>query len=248
MSEQNQGNGSIEQREKAPKFNEGASAAPSFSWKRLLSKKWVFPATYIAAAAIILTLMWVYQGAGTKKMAEETTNLTGAVPSGQTVTDTVHNPDALAVNAAPESMQWPVKDASEALPNKFFYDVSGSGEAKQAAIVEYEGTFTPHAGIDLAREDNQTFDVVAALSGKVTAVEKHPLVGNLVEITHANGLVTVYQSLADVAVAKDADVKQGEVIAKAGRNELEKDEGVHVHFEVRQNGISVNPEQFIVAR
>jgi len=102
-------------------------------------------------------------------------------------------------------------------------------------------------GIDYARADNQSFDVLAAMSGTVSAVEKNPVIGNLVEITHANGLVTVYQSLSDIKVAKDQQVKKGDAIAKAGRNELEKEYGVHLHFEVRegQSGAAVSPEQYL---
>src|SRR5690606_26958230 len=100
-------------------------------------------------------------------------------------------------------------------------------------------------GMDFSRPDNQTFDVVAALSGTVSAVEYNPLVGHLVEISHEGDLVTVYQSLADVVVTKGMEVKQGEIIAKAGRNELEKDEGVHLHFELREAGVPVNPETFL---
>ena len=33
-----------------------------------MSKRWVFPAVYIAAAGIILTLVWVYQGTGDKAL------------------------------------------------------------------------------------------------------------------------------------------------------------------------------------
>ncbi|MFC0216377.1 peptidoglycan DD-metalloendopeptidase family protein [Paenibacillus chartarius] len=229
------------QKDEALKTVTGAQGQSS--WKKLLAKKWVFPAVYMAAAAIILTLMWVYQDAATNKSAatepkgglEVSSNDTGA-KGGQT---------AVPVNAAAETMQWPVKDKNAVTTGMQFYDASATNEVKAAATVHYNQQFTPHTGLDFTAKDNQPFDVVAALSGKVTAVENNPVVGHLVEVTSDNGLVTVYQSLADVKVTKGADVKKGDVIAKAGRNELEKDEGVHLHFEVRQDGNSVNPQQFL---
>lgn len=216
-----------------------AEATP-FSWRRLFSKKWVFPAVYMAAAALILTLVWVYQGSGGK--VEDASGK-------QSVTDTVMNPgqEAVPVAAPVETMQWPVKERGEVEQIMSFYEEKAADNIKQAALVEYGDTFTPHLGMDLARQDDKDFDVLAALSGKVSLVEKNPLVGYQVEITHPNGLVTVYQSLGSVNVQKGADVKKGDVIAKAGRNELEKDHGTHLHFEVRQgaSGASVNPEQFL---
>ncbi|MCS7459981.1 M23 family metallopeptidase [Paenibacillus doosanensis] len=237
----------LQNNEEAPKTNEGAQTSPSFSWRRLLAKKWVFPATYMAAAAIILTLMWVYQDAGKSSTGNELG--IDSTPSA-TVTDNVMKPDAMAVNGSTETMQWPFKDRSELEVVLPFFDSKASNEVRQTAMVEYGDTFTPHMGMDFSRPDNQAFDVMAAMSGKVTAVEKNPVVGNLVEITHPNGLVTVYQSLTDIKVAKDAEVKKGDIIAKAGRNELEKEQGNHLHFEVRQgeNGQAVNPEQFFTAQ
>ncbi len=66
MSDQNKGF----QKEEAPKTAQGAQSTTS-TWKRLLAKKWVFPATYMAAAAIILTLMWVYQEPERKQSAKK---------------------------------------------------------------------------------------------------------------------------------------------------------------------------------
>jgi stage II sporulation protein Q len=226
------------QKDEALKSVQGA--AGQSSWKRLLAKKWVFPAVYMAAAAIILTLMWVYQDAGKKSATGDTGLKVSSTESGAKGGQT-----ALPVSATNETMQWPVKDRSAVATAMNFYDAGASNDAKAAATVEYNQQFTAHTGIDLTAKDNSAFDVVAALSGKVTTVDSNPVVGHLVEITSPNGLVTVYQSLGDVKVAKGADVKKGDVIAQAGRNDLEKDEGIHLHFEVRQDGNAVNPAQFL---
>ncbi|MEW9702323.1 peptidoglycan DD-metalloendopeptidase family protein [Paenibacillus sp. SI8] len=242
MNDQNKGF----QKEEAPKTAQGAQGSTS-AWKRLLAKKWVFPATYMAAAAIILTLMWVYQTKPTTKLSQDELGI--KVSSNEKATDGTKAPDgSVAVSAQTETMQWPVKDKSQVTVSIPFYDTNATNEVKQAAMIQYNDQLTPHTAIDLKTKDGAAFDVLAAMSGKVTAVElNHPVVGNLVEITHSNGLVSVYQSLADVKVTKGADVKKGDVIAKAGRNEFEKEDGVHLHFEVRQgiDGAAVNPETIL---
>ena len=88
-------------------------------------------------------------------------------------------------------------------------------------LIQNGNTFVANQGIDLAKADDKTFDVSAALSGIVSLVDTHPLNGNYVEIKHADGIVTVYQSLNEVKVKVGDEVKQGTVIAQAGRSELE---------------------------
>jgi len=246
MNEPNKPNQSNEE---TSQINEGSAAVtPTSGWKKLFAKKWVFPAAYMAVAAIILTLMWVYQDSANHTVSESELGLevTGPVENDPSTAEG-QQPDALAVNANAETMQWPVADRDAVDVIMHFFDSKASNEARQAAMVEYGDTFTPHMGIDLARQDGQTFDVTAALSGQVTRIENHPVVGYQLEITHPNGLITVYQSLSDVTVQQGAEVKKGDIIAKAGRNELEKDMGTHVHFEIRQqDGAALNPETFLM--
>ncbi len=78
--------------------------------------------------------------------------------------------------------------------------------------------------------------MTASLSGTVVKAEKDPLFGYVVHIQHDRGVVTVYQSLKDVQVKTGDTVKQGQVIAKAGTNEFNKEAGVHVHFEFGKMG------------
>ncbi|WNR44662.1 M23 family metallopeptidase [Paenibacillus roseipurpureus] len=245
MSDNNKGF----QKEEAPKTVQGAQSSTS-AWKRLLAKKWVFPATYVAAAAIILTLMWVYQGAGTKTVSQEDL---GIKVSSNEQTDNPKAPHdgAVAVNGRTEALQWPVKDRAAVETGIPFYDTNASADVKKAALIEYiDGTLTPHTALDLKAKDGAAFDVLAALGGKVTAVDNNPVVGNLVEITHANGLISIYQSLSDVKVTKGTEVKTGDIIAKAGKNDFEKEESVHLHFEVRQasDNAALNPDNLLNAK
>lgn len=221
-------------------IEEQHTAKPAGAWKRLLGKKWAYPAIYMAAAAIIFSLMWWYQGTVSDKLTGSDTTAGSAITEPDKAKPNSPD-DAVPVNANVEEMAWPVTDHTALDVVSNYYDKNASAEDKAAAMLEYQEQFIPQTGIALAREDEQTFDVLAAKSGKVTAVDKQPLVGQLVEITHPDGLVTVYQSLDNVKVKVGTEVKKGDVIAQAGRNELEKDEGVHLHFEVREGESTLNP-------
>jgi Membrane proteins related to metalloendopeptidases len=225
-------------------IGEVSAAKSSNGFKRLLSRKWVTPAAFMVAAAIIVALMWIYQGSdNTKETSATTSEQTDTVAGSDAV-----KPDDQALEQVRkgEKLEWPVanKDVlDEVLP---YYDANATNEQKAQAVVQMDNnTFVPHLGVDFADPSDQPFDVLAALSGKVTRVEKHPTNGNVVEISHGNGLVTVYQSLSDIQVAEGDDVKQGTKIAVAGRNDLEKDLGVHLHFSVQENGKSVNPASIV---
>ncbi|USB32875.1 M23 family metallopeptidase [Paenibacillus sp. YPG26] len=240
MNDQNQKN---QKNEESPKIGLGEPVVQASSWKRLLSRKWVYPAAYMATAAIILTLVWVYQDASRPKpQVKETAGMTTTVDNTPLVDSSKTEEGASVSTAAtPEDFVWPVANAAEVTVVKPFYDKDGTAEDHVAAMVKYNDTFFPNTGIDLARGDNKTFEVKAALSGKVTRVEQTPLTGYVVEITNANNLKTVYESLTDVKVKKDAEVKQGDTLASAGSSELEKDLGNHVHFAVYEDGAPVNP-------
>lgn len=218
------------------------AARPS-GWKKLLSKRWVFPAAYMAAAAIIVTILWLNAG-GQGKDAEQAIPGQASADVGATG-EAASGPEAAPAAAAGETLRWPVDRMESFKTTMSFYDASASDEERQAAMIERDNTFFPHTAIDLARKDAKEFDVRAALGGKVTVAEQTPNNGYEVQIQHANGYETVYQSLKELKVQVGQEVEQGEVIAAAGQSALESDEGVHVHFEVRSNGQSVNPATMI---
>jgi stage II sporulation protein Q len=208
-----------------------------FRWKRLFAKKWFFPAVYVASAALILSLAWWYQGYQLRQEQKAVTSTTGV--------DTVLPQEDLH-DTLMDDMVLPVAKVSQAAKTMGFYDEANSQKSKEASLVKYANTYWPHSGLDFARKDGKTFDIVAVLDGKVVRVEESPIVGYQIEIQHENGMITVYQSLEDVKVQKGQQVKKESVIAKAGRNNFEKESGIHLHFEVRnKENQATNPEQYL---
>lgn len=125
---------------------------------------------------------------------------------------------------------------------KSFYDYEADASEQENAIIYYEGTYMQNSGIDYSLED--TFDVVSILDGVVISVEENEILGKTIQIRHSNDLISVYQSLSDIAVKADDKVIQGQIIAKSGNSNVNSELGNHLHFELYYNGTVVNPEKY----
>jgi murein DD-endopeptidase MepM/ murein hydrolase activator NlpD len=97
-----------------------------------------------------------------------------------------------------------------------------------------------HYGIDFAAPEKTP--VFAAASGQVIKSENDQVWGKRVIIDHRNGFTTVYAHLGKALVAKGRRVKRGEVIGEIGYSGLTT--GPHVHYEIRNNSVAVDPEKF----
>ncbi len=70
--------------------------------------------------------------------------------------------------------------------------------------------------------------------------------GNVVEIDHGNGLITLYAHNKDIFVNKGDTVQRGALIASMGNTgRVYGKTGIHVHFEVRLKGVKKNPMLYI---
>jgi murein DD-endopeptidase MepM/ murein hydrolase activator NlpD len=70
--------------------------------------------------------------------------------------------------------------------------------------------------------------------------------GNNVIIDHGDGFSTMYAHLATVAVEAGDAVTKGAVIGQMGRTGNVKSwQGIHLHFEVRENGIKKRPSDYM---
>lgn len=66
--------------------------------------------------------------------------------------------------------------------------------------------------------------------------------GNVIEIDHGNGVVTLYGHNESLYVKEGDAVTRGQEIAKMGNTgRVYGKTGIHVHFEVRVNGVKKNP-------
>lgn len=123
-----------------------------------------------------------------------------------------------------------------------FYDYEGDSADQEKAIILYEDTYMQNSGADYANEN--VFDVISVLDGTVISVEDNDILGTTVEVRHSNELISVYQSLSDVSVKENDQIIQGQIIAKSGTSNINKDLGNHLHFELYYKGKIVNPEEY----
>ncbi|MBP2639894.1 MAG: envC 2 [Firmicutes bacterium] len=99
-----------------------------------------------------------------------------------------------------------------------------------------------HAGIDIANSSGTP--VVAAADGKVVQSTWSEGYGNIVQIDHGNGMVTVYGHNSRNIVNAGQNVQKGQVISYVGSTG--RSTGPHLHYEVRINDKAVDPIRFMV--
>jgi murein DD-endopeptidase MepM/ murein hydrolase activator NlpD len=98
-----------------------------------------------------------------------------------------------------------------------------------------------HAGVDVAAEPGSK--VIATGPGVVSFAGYRTGYGNMVEITHPTGYVTLYGHNARNLVRQGDSVQKGQAIAIIGSTG--RSTGTHVHFEVERNGKPVNPTRYM---
>lgn len=135
----------------------------------------------------------------------------------------------------------PYLDSSVSI-GKTFYDYEGTEEDQEKSIIFYEDTYMQNSGVDYTSEN--VFDVVSILDGTVISVEENDILGTTIEVRHSNNLISVYQSLSEVMVEENMQIIQGQIIARSGTSNINKDLGNHLHFELYYNGKIVNPEEY----
>ncbi len=100
-----------------------------------------------------------------------------------------------------------------------------------------------HYGTDIVASPNAI--VKATLDGTVIMATWTLETGYVIEIQHERNIISMYKHNAELLKKVGMRVKAGDAIAIVG-NSGELTTGPHLHFELWQNGVALNPEDYIV--
>ncbi len=128
---------------------------------------------------------------------------------------------------------------------RYFYSLDSEESVQEMSLIQFGSNFYTSRGVSYALDDNNSFDVLAALSGKVINVEESSIQGLCVTIDHGDGVLTEYMGLSEAKVSVDDKVALGDVIGVSGVTEYDTAANNHVHFRVSINGVYIDPLKVI---
>ncbi len=98
-----------------------------------------------------------------------------------------------------------------------------------------------HTGIDIGA--GYGLNIVASADGVVTLATTNGGYGKCIIINHGSGLSTLYGHCSTLLVSQGDKVTKGQVIAKVGSTGVST--GPQLHYEVRVNGSTTDPMQYV---
>ena len=104
------------------------------------------------------------------------------------------------------------------------------------------GAQTFHNGLDIAGPYGSP--IRATADGVVISASYREAYGYAVELDHGFGFGTLYAHCSRLLVEEGQEVERGDVIARIGATG--RATGPHLHYEVRRDGITVNPQNYLI--
>ena len=105
----------------------------------------------------------------------------------------------------------------------------------------FNGKRKMHEGLDIAARTGTA--VIATADGIVSSVKTEPGYGKVVTVDHGYGYRTIYGHNSRIYVKVGQRVRRGDRIAAVGNTG--RSTGSHVHYEIRLNGVPVNPHKYL---
>ncbi len=131
-----------------------------------------------------------------------------------------------------------VYETGPSLPRHWPLDERGYVTRGQALA---DSTQEEHPGIDIAVPVGSI--VRAAGGGIILQTGEHEAYGRFVLLEHPDGYQSMYGHLSRILAVQGAVVSAGEVVARSGNTG--RSSAPHLHFEIRLNGVSIDPESLV---
>ena len=130
---------------------------------------------------------------------------------------------------APGAYTWPLPSSHTITSNYGYRTHPVSGQKKL------------HTGLDIGASYGSP--IVAAADGVVIMAQYNGGYGNCIIVDHGGGVATLYGHMSSFVAKNGQTVKAGQTIGKVGSTGVST--GNHLHFEVRINGSTVNPRNYV---
>ena len=207
--------------------------------KRRKLKPLVIPVVYVLSLTMILVSVYFIEEAISGRVFKSE-NVEEVKDNTEQTEEEVTSNDMPVVNTEPQIIRPFVNDTVKAV--RGFYDAEADNSTQENSIIYYGDTYMQNSGIDYAGSSD--FEVVSILDGTITEIKDDEIMGKTVKIQHNNDLVSVYQSMGTVNFKVNDTVGQGAIIGNSGENNIGKDLGSHLHFELYHKGKVVNPDKY----
>ena len=156
-----------------------------------------------------------------------------------------------AVVAEPAPVQEAVRETMEEIPQVDYFIWPVNGTLLRDYSVEalsYDPTMADwrvHSGWDIAAQQGE--QVLSTANGIVKSVYSDERLGTVVEVSHGNGLTSLYANLnAEPLAVAGQRVSVGSVLGTVGSTALsEVGETSHLHFAMKMNGENVDPADWL---
>ena len=152
-----------------------------------------------------------------------------------------------------ETVQTAIEEIAQQKEEEERWNALPSINGIKLAVTPIEGTITSrygvssrlrkstHTGLDISAVTGTDIKVVA--DGTVISAGYSGSYGYLVKVDHGNGVETWYAHTSKMYVKKGDTVKAGDVIAGVGSTG--NSTGPHLHLEIRVNGETVDPQDYL---
>ncbi|HSD83836.1 MAG TPA: peptidoglycan DD-metalloendopeptidase family protein [Anaerolineae bacterium] len=127
------------------------------------------------------------------------------------------------------------------LPSGRPVDVGYNSSSFGWRVDPFTGKMAMHEGLDFMADAGTP--IYAAAGGIVAQAETTPDYGNIVKLDHGSGLETRYAHASRLLVKVGERVSKGQLIAEVGNTG--RSTGAHLHFEVRLNGMALDPRNYL---